>query len=185
MRVATALLFGAALGLAACSQGENPDGLFNRGGAIDPAAGGPGGTGAGGTGAGFGGVDVANLPPSSPQYFAQVIGDRVYFPVDQSTLTPDATAILDQQATWLLANAAGGIVIEGHADEQGTREYNIALSARRASAVRNYLVSRGIPDARLSTIPFGKERPVEVCSEERCWAQNRRAVTILAPQPGA
>lgn len=171
----TAFVLCAALALGACSQGEDPNALF---------AGGPGGTGAGGVGPSslegtVIGPDGQPISVNSVEYFNQIIGDRVLFLVDQSDITPAAAQILDQQAQWLLARPNVQINIEGHADETGTREYNFRLSARRASAVRDYLVTRGIPDNRLSTIPFGKERPVAVCSTESCWAQNRRAVTVV------
>lgn len=118
--------------------------------------------------------------PSSPAYFQQVVGDRVLFEVDQSTLTPTALTVLQGQASWLMANGGFTAVIEGHADEQGTREYNLALGARRANAVREYLVSRGVAANRLEVVSYGKERPLEICSEEACYAKNRRAVTVLA-----
>lgn len=117
--------------------------------------------------------------PTSPQYFNQAIGDRVFFEVDQSTLTAQARATLDAQANWLLTNTDYTAKIEGHADEQGTREYNIGLSNRRAVAVQQYLVSKGVAASRLSTVGFGKERPIAICSEESCYSQNRRSVTIL------
>jgi len=117
--------------------------------------------------------------PASPQYFSQAVGDRVLFAVDQYTLTPQAQATLDAQAAWLLSNPDYTATIEGHADEQGTREYNIGLSNRRAVAVQDYLVSKGVSNARLTTVGFGKERPISVCSNESCYSQNRRAVTIL------
>ena len=125
------------------------------------------------------GLDPAS-DPTTPQYFSQAIGDRVFFTVDQSTLTAAGQATLDGQANWLLTNTDYLAVIEGHADEQGTREYNLALGARRANAVREYLISRGIPASRLQTVSYGKERPVAVCSDESCYSQNRRAVTILS-----
>lgn len=118
--------------------------------------------------------------PTSIAYFQQAVGDRVLFMVDQATVTPEGQRILDSQANWLLANTAYEAVIEGHADEQGTREYNLALGARRADAVRNYLISKGIAGNRLRVVSFGKERPAEVCSQESCYANNRRAVTVLA-----
>ncbi|MBR9765490.1 MAG: peptidoglycan-associated lipoprotein Pal [Rhodobacteraceae bacterium] len=121
--------------------------------------------------------------PASPAYFQQSVGDRVLFAVDQSTLSPEARLTLDQQARWLLANGDYQARIEGHADEQGTREYNLALGARRANSVKEYLLTQGVPDYRLSTISYGKERPIEICSEEACYAKNRRAVTVL--QAGA
>ena len=122
---------------------------------------------------------VGAATPGSPQDFAQNVGDRVLFIVDSSQITPTAAGILDRQATWLAQYPRYQITIEGHADERGTREYNIALSARRAAAVKAYLESRGVPAGRLKTIAFGKERPVALCDAESCWAQNRRAVPVL------
>ncbi|MFP4044967.1 MAG: peptidoglycan-associated lipoprotein Pal, partial [Rhodosalinus sp.] len=113
-------------------------------------------------------------------YFEEAVGDRVFFAVDQSTLTDEARSVLDEQAEWLTTNSDFSATIEGHADEQGTREYNIALGDRRANAVRDYLVSRGVAQNRLRTVSFGKERPVALCSDESCYSQNRRAVTVLA-----
>lgn len=118
--------------------------------------------------------------PNSPEFFKQSVGDRVLFTVDQSSLTTAAMRTLDAQAAWLTTNSDYVAIIEGHADEQGTREYNLALGARRSNAVKEYLVSKGIPEARLKVVSYGKERPVEVCSEEGCYAQNRRAVTIIS-----
>ncbi|KAA9010721.1 peptidoglycan-associated lipoprotein Pal [Histidinibacterium aquaticum] len=118
--------------------------------------------------------------PNSPQYFQQTIGDRVLFEVDQHTLTAAAQQTLNGQAQWLQSNPDYTAVIEGHADEQGTREYNLALGSRRAQSVREYLVSQGISANRLQTVTFGKERPIAVCSEESCYARNRRAVTVIA-----
>jgi peptidoglycan-associated lipoprotein len=139
----------------------------------------------GGAGAsGAAGLDGAASDPRSPAYFNTVVGDRVLFEVDQSTLTPAAMATLDQQASWLLSNPEYTALIEGHADERGTREYNLALGARRASSVRNYLVAAGVPDNRMRTISYGKERPLEICSDENCYRQNRRAVTVISAGPG-
>ncbi|WP_299028709.1 peptidoglycan-associated lipoprotein Pal [uncultured Sulfitobacter sp.] len=118
--------------------------------------------------------------PTSTAYFNQTVGDRVLFEVDQSTLTAAGRATLDGQAGWLMTNADYQAVIEGHADEQGTREYNLALGARRANAAREYLLSKGVPAARLRVVSYGKERPIEICSNEACYAKNRRAVTVLA-----
>lgn len=131
-------------------------------------------------GAGAAGI-VPGSPsdPTSPAYFNQTIGDRVLFAVDQSTLSPEAQNILQKQAVWLMENAEYSAIIEGHADEQGTREYNLALGARRASSVQNFLIDRGVSPARLKTISYGKERPLAICSDETCYAQNRRAVTVL------
>lgn len=133
-----------------------------------------------GPGANAGGVAGSPSDPTSTAYFQQTVGDRVLFEVDQSSLTPQAQATLDGQARWLQDNPGYDAVIEGHADEQGTREYNLALGARRADTVRNYLVSNGIAGNRLRTRTFGKERPAALCSDEACYSQNRRAVTVLA-----
>ena len=138
-----------------------------------------------GTGAGAGGFVAGSAnDPSSVAYFQQTVGDRVLFLVDQSSLTPEGRAVLDGQARWLAQNPGYTALIEGHADEQGTREYNLALGGRRANAVRDYLVGQGIPATRMQTISYGKERPIQVCSTEACYSQNRRAVTVLAAGPG-
>ena len=117
--------------------------------------------------------------PGSQQDFVVNVGDRVFFETDSSELTPQARATLDKQAQWLTNYGQYAFTIEGHADERGTREYNIALGARRAQSVRDYLVSRGIQATRMRTISYGKERPVAVCNDISCWSQNRRAVTVL------
>ena len=117
--------------------------------------------------------------PGTPRDFAINAGDIVYFSSDSSDLTPEAQATLNKQAQWLKQYPAFTITVEGHADERGTREYNIALGARRATAVRNHLASAGIPANRMRTISYGKERPVAVCDDISCWAQNRRAQTVL------
>jgi len=121
--------------------------------------------------------------PKSPTYFSQTVGDRVLFVVDQSTLSPAAQGVLQGQAQWLRDNPEYSAKIEGHADEQGTRVYNFNLGERRANAVREYLISQGIAGTRLTTISYGKERPLEICSEESCYAKNRRAVTVLQAGP--
>ncbi len=118
--------------------------------------------------------------PSSAAYFQQTVGDRVLFEVDQHVLSASGQATLSGQAAWLTANPDYTAIIEGHADEQGTRQYNIALGERRAQSAKAYLVSQGINASRLKTVSFGKERPIEVCSEEACYSKNRRAVTVLA-----
>jgi peptidoglycan-associated lipoprotein len=117
--------------------------------------------------------------PGSQQDFVVNVGDRVFFETDSSELTEQARATLDKQAQWLGNYNHYAFTIEGHADERGTREYNIALGARRAQTVREYLVSRGITAQRMHTISYGKERPVAVCNDISCWSQNRRAVTVL------
>ncbi|WAC28933.1 peptidoglycan-associated lipoprotein Pal [Ancylobacter sp. SL191] len=125
------------------------------------------------------GQALGSAPPGSPQEFIVSVGDRVFFESDQTDLTPQAQATLDKQAQWLNHYAKYTFTIEGHADERGTREYNIALGARRAESVRNYLIGRGVAASRMRTISYGKERPVAVCNDISCWSQNRRAVTVL------
>ena len=117
--------------------------------------------------------------PGSQQDFVVNVGDRVFFETDSSELTVQARSTLDKQAQWLSQYGNYTFTIEGHADERGTREYNIALGARRAQNVRNYLASRGIQPNRMRTVSYGKERPVAVCNDISCWSQNRRAVTVL------
>jgi peptidoglycan-associated lipoprotein len=117
--------------------------------------------------------------PGSQQDFVVNVGDRVFFESDQTDLTPQAVATLEKQAQWLQSYPRYSFTIEGHADERGTREYNIALGARRAQSVRTFLSSRGIDPNRMRTISYGKERPVAVCNDISCWSQNRRAVTVL------
>jgi peptidoglycan-associated lipoprotein len=117
--------------------------------------------------------------PGSQQDFVVNVGDRVFFESDQTDLSPQAIVTLEKQAQWLQTYPRYSFTIEGHADERGTREYNIALGARRAQSVRNFLASRGIDASRMRTISYGKERPVAVCNDISCWSQNRRAVTVL------
>jgi peptidoglycan-associated lipoprotein len=117
--------------------------------------------------------------PGSQQDFVVNVGDRVFFDTDSSDLSVQARATLDKQAEWLSHYSQYAFTIEGHADERGTREYNIALGARRAQTVRDYLISRGVSAQRMRTISYGKERPVAVCDDISCWSQNRRAVTVL------
>ena len=122
---------------------------------------------------------AGNAPPGSQQDFVVNVGDRVFFESDSSELTPQSIATLERQAQWLQNYNQYTFTIEGHADERGTREYNIALSNRRAHTVRDYLISLGIPAQRMRTVAYGKERPVAVCNDISCWSQNRRAVTVL------
>jgi peptidoglycan-associated lipoprotein len=124
------------------------------------------------------GIAEAAIPGSAKDFEVNV-GDRVYFLVDQSTLTPEGQETLRKQAAWLQQYSDVAIQVEGHSDERGTREYNIALSARRATATRNFLISQGIPAGRISSIAFGKERPASLCDAEECWSQNRRSVTVI------
>jgi peptidoglycan-associated lipoprotein len=143
------------LALAACSKKNTPD--------LDS-----------GTGPGTG-----NIRPGSEQDFTANVGDRVFFLEDQSSLTPEAQETLRRQAQWLGQYANVTVQVEGHADERGTREYNIALSARRATAAREFLIAQGVNGKRISSIAYGKERPAALCDAEQCWSQNRRAVTVI------
>jgi peptidoglycan-associated lipoprotein len=117
--------------------------------------------------------------PGSAQDFVVNVGDRVFFETDSTELTVQARATLDKQAQWLQNYNRYSFTLEGHADERGTREYNVALGARRAQIVREYLSARGIEPSRMRTISYGKERPVAVCNDISCWSQNRRVVTLL------
>jgi peptidoglycan-associated lipoprotein len=150
-RFKLAVALAAGLALAACASNPNPAAV----GAAGAAA------------------------PGSQQDFVVNVGDRVFFETDSTELTSQSRATLDKQAQWLQMYNRYAFTIEGHADERGTREYNIALGARRAQAVRDYLASRGIDANRMRTISYGKERPVAVCDDISCWSQNRRAVTVL------
>lgn len=129
-------------------------------------------TGVGNTGPGGG-------APGSQQEFIVTVGDRIFFTTDSSSLTAEAMATLDKQAQWLNQYPNYRVMIEGHADERGTREYNIALGARRSNIVVNYLVSKGVGAQRITSQSFGKERPVAICNDISCWSQNRRAVTVV------
>jgi peptidoglycan-associated lipoprotein len=124
-------------------------------------------------------ANASAASPGSQQDFVVNVGDRVFFESDQTDLSPQAVATLDKQIQWLQTYPRYQFTIEGHADERGTREYNIALGARRAQSVRTYMSSRGIDPSRMRTISYGKERPVAVCNDISCWSQNRRAVTVL------
>jgi len=148
--LALALTFGAALALGACA---NKD--INQTNAAGAAT------------------------PGSQQDFVVNVGDRIFFETDSSELTQQAVGTLNKQVQWLQQYSQYTFTLEGHADERGTREYNIALGARRAQTVRDYLASRGINPSRMRTISYGKERPVAVCDDISCWSQNRRVVTVL------
>jgi peptidoglycan-associated lipoprotein len=117
--------------------------------------------------------------PGSPQEFTVNVGDRIFFDTDSSAIRADAQATLARQAQWLAQYPTYQVTVEGHADERGTREYNLALGARRAAATRDFLVTQGVAANRIDTISYGKERPVAVCDDISCWSQNRRAVIVL------
>lgn len=134
----------------------------------DDANGGMGGNG-----------NMGPATPGSARDFVENVGDRVFYALDSSTLTSEAKATLDKQAAWLKKYSNTKVTVEGHCDERGTREYNLALGERRATAAKNYLVAAGIPASRLSTISYGKERPAVVGSTEAAYSQNRRAVSVV------
>ena len=159
MKKSALALAAALLLLTACDSASNGDGSA-------------GGAGAGGAGTGSGILGQAADGSS--------ITDRVYFATDSSVVDSEGQASLDKQAAWLKGNESVNVTLEGHADERGTREYNIALGERRATAAKNYLVGQGIAASRISTISYGKERPAATGNDEGTWSQNRRAVTVIA-----
>lgn len=138
-------------------------------------------TGTGEDDASAGGVGTEALPGSREAFLAAVGmgGDRVFFDTDQYDLDDRDRSTLDAQAAWLRSNASVRVTVEGHADERGTRDYNLALGDRRANAAKNYLAARGVSPSRMTVISYGKERPEALGSDETAWAQNRRAVTVL------
>jgi peptidoglycan-associated lipoprotein len=152
-----ALALGLALLAAACA--KSPSELDGQ------LAGGAGGAGA--------------ATPGSAQDFVVNVGDRVFFDTDSTSLNAEAQTVLGRQAQWLALYPRYTVTVEGHADERGTREYNLALGARRAKAAQDFLAARGVASTRIRTISYGKERPVALCDQDSCWAQNRRAVTVL------
>jgi len=153
-------VFAAVFFLAACEMGPSGSG------------------GADGSGGGAGGP----VRPGSQEDLAANVGDRVFFGYDSSVLTSEGQRTLERQAAWLKQYSATSVTVEGHCDERGTREYNLALGERRASAAKKYLVSQGISANRISTISYGKERPAVVGSDESAWSQNRRSVTVVTTQ---
>ena len=128
-------------------------------------------------------LGLNNATPGSTQDFTVNVGDRIFFDTDSTSIRADAQQTLRKQAQWLNQYSSYRITIEGHADERGTREYNLALGARRAEATRDYLVAQGVDGGRMKTISYGKEQPVAVCDDISCWSQNRRAVTALKGGP--
>lgn len=139
--------------------------------------------GAGGAGTGVG--STGNYAKGSPEEFVSNVGDRVFFDFDKYNVSAEGRATLDKQAAWLKANQAAVVTIEGHCDERGTREYNLALGERRAHSAKDYLVSQGVAASRVKTISYGKERPVALGHDEGAWKQNRRAVTVIGKGAGS
>ena len=165
MKLRTLSVFAAVALLAACADDANNAGTAAGGGmqAAPPS----------------GGQMATMVAPGSVEDFLKNVGDRVFFDFDKSSLTADGKATLDKQAAWLKKYPQWAITVEGHCDERGTREYNLALGERRANAVKKYLAAAGIADSRLKTISYGKERPAVQGSDEAAYAQNRRGVTVL------
>jgi peptidoglycan-associated lipoprotein len=172
MKLAPFLALAIALGAGACSSGSGDASSAGRGG-----PGGPGGAG------GTGGIDRTdlggNFRPGSQEELAGSIGDRVFFATDSVQVGGDQRPVLERQAEWLNRHRQVQARIEGHADERGTREYNLALGVRRANAARDILVANGVASSRLQTISFGKDRPEQLGSTPDAWQQNRRAVTVV------
>jgi len=156
------VIVAATLALAACSGSNTPPE-----GSVGPI-GGPGG-----------GVSSSRFGPGSQGDLAQVAGDRVFFAYDKADISAEGQQILERQAQWLRRYPNVTVTIEGHTDERGTREYNLALGERRAQAVKNVLTAAGIPAGRIQTISYGKERPIIVGSNEEGYAQNRVGVTTV------
>jgi len=159
--------------VAACETAPQDSGDSSGGGASSQAS----ASGSGSTGATSG--STTNVQPGSQEDLVLNVGDRVFFGFDQYNLTAEARATAQRQAAWLKANPTVTVAIEGHADERGTREYNLALGERRATAVKNYLVTLGVSASRVSTISYGKERPVAEGHNEQAWSQNRRGVMVV------
>ena len=162
------ILSAAVLTLTACADDEN---------AIDTAA--PTDMSGVATGTEFGAAPVNGVIPGSQQDLVVNVGDRVFFAYDQFDLSPEARATLERQAAWLKQYPNVSITVEGHADERGTREYNLALGEKRANSTKSYLMSLGVEGTRINTISYGKERPAVPEATEAAWSQNRRAVTVV------
>ncbi len=161
--------------LAGCASSDETPASANANG-----AGGVGGAGAGGGGTGIASSELqGQAQPGTQQDLEVSVGDRVFFDYDSSVLSPTATQTLDKQGAWLKRYPDVIVTVEGHTDERGTREYNLALGDRRANAVKNYLVALQVNPDRVLTISYGEERPVDPGHDEAAWAKNRRAVTVV------
>jgi peptidoglycan-associated lipoprotein len=158
--------------LAGCSHKPDDTGAVATGGDMSSTMQGQAG-GAGGA------VTQGAVTPGSEQDLVTNVGDRVFFALDKSDLTAESRAAVEKQAQWLKTYPNVNVMVEGHCDERGTREYNLALGERRASAVRSYLIALGVDAKRVQTISYGKERPAVLGSDESAWAQNRRGVLVV------
>ena len=168
---AAALLF-----LAACESGTSGGGGVTGSG-TGPTLANPPGTGQAGIGQGAAGA--RGVVPGSQEDLQQRVGDRIFFGSDRTDISPEARRTIEGWAMWLRQNPGVSATIEGHADERGTREYNLALGERRAAAARNALIAQGIEPRRLATVSYGKERPQVLGSTEQAWSQNRRGVLLV------
>lgn len=172
MRLKIASLMAALLLVSACE--TTPDGSSGS----SSGSGNKWGTGANG-GVESGALKNPNATPGSVEDFVDNVGDRVWFGFDSAELSEEARATLDHQAEWLKQYGSVSLVVEGHCDERGTREYNLALGQKRAAAVKSYLKAAGVEASRVETVSYGKERPEAVGSSEDSWAQNRRGVSVI------
>jgi peptidoglycan-associated lipoprotein len=173
MRWMTVVMLVAGLALAGCESASDNAGAAS-------GAGKSGTTAMNGAGAGSQQASRTEGPaPGSQQDLVVNVGDRVFFDFDSYSLRPDARATLEKEAQWMQQNPRVTVTIEGHADERGTREYNLALGERRANSVRDYLVALGVDPNRIKTVSYGKERPVDPRSTEEAWAKNRRGVMVV------
>jgi peptidoglycan-associated lipoprotein len=173
MRWMTVVMLVAGLALAGCESASDNAGAASGAGKAGTSA-------MNGAGAGSQQASRAEGPaPGSQQDLVVNVGDRVFFDFDSYSLRPDARATLEKEAQWMQQNPRVTVTIEGHADERGTREYNLALGERRANAVRDYLVALGVDPNRIKTVSYGKERPVDPRSTEEAWAKNRRGVMVV------
>ncbi|HZF41907.1 MAG TPA: peptidoglycan-associated lipoprotein Pal [Sphingomonadaceae bacterium] len=179
MRVLTSPILGAAVAAALLASGCAKKKLSDAPPALAATEQGSGSAGSYGEGYSAAGVSAAELEAARADFVARAGSDTIFFNTDSFVVDAAGRATLDAQAAWLLANPRIQVTVEGHADERGTREYNLALGDRRATAARNHLVSRGVPGTRMTVVSWGKERPVAQGSDESSWARNRRAVTVL------
>jgi peptidoglycan-associated lipoprotein len=178
MRFKLLSLFAAALLLAACETSPEEQATTGGEGTTQTASGGSGTSGGGGN-ATVTSEEVQGPEPGTQEDLVVDVGDRVFFGFDRSNLSQEAERTVEALAAWMRANPQTTITVEGHADERGTREYNLALGARRANAVRDYLIVLGIDPNRVDTVSFGEERPAVQGSNEQAWAQNRRAEFVV------
>jgi peptidoglycan-associated lipoprotein len=185
MRIKILSLFASALLVAACATEPEEKSAASGSGSSTQASTSKASSGSGTAKAKPKKASPMGAPPGSGVDFYVNVGDRVFFGFNKSEITSKAASVLKRQAAWLQKYGSKKIVVEGHCDERGTREYNLALGERRANAVREHLISLGVSAARIETISYGKERPAVVGSNESAWAQNRRGVTLVRGGEGS